>query len=322
MTQRYEQAKEQITKILIQEYCKKNPDVNENEVIVKCQDGTLIFTDVAAVLAELKVRKNYQKALEHAGKMYSSLAAHENQRWKDCVESTEHTRMMIDCLHSSPFLYYTSNEWREIHEFLNEQEQLCAKITVYLEDCRIRLSQLKRDEIHNQFRSKRAVVVDFLNWVIEQLRVVHRVCKKEVEIGEHFAEKANQFIEFKFQNVEKQDANISLDYQELDRIYQSIKGDANQSLHLKYVRQLNIDVLRRTKQTLSNAVDELKAQLQVRREQFQQVWTAISQMNIVVDKVNELNQKEKSSQILSLSEKFSQSTSKKRMVRYEKRERI
>jgi len=285
----YERAKEEITKVLIREYCKQNPGVNENEVIIKCKDGVLIFSDIASVLAELKVRNNFQKALENAGKMYCNLTVHENQRWNDCIESTEHSKIMVDCLHSSPFHHYSPLEWQEMHNFLNNQEQICAKATIRSEECKKKLNDLKKEGISVQSPKGRAVIIEYLNWVIDQLKVLHSVYQKEVEIGDLFAKKANVFIDVKFQGIEHKASKFQIDTADLDKIYKSLKGNKRESLQLEEVRQLNTELLVQTKITLSNCVDEMKTALKSRRERFQEIWIAITQLQDTVDKMEQLN---------------------------------
>ncbi len=316
MSQRYEIAKEQITNILIQEYCKQNPGVRENEVIVKCQDGVLIFSDMASVLAEMKIRKDFQKALENAGKMYSTLAAHENQRWNDCIESTEHSKMMVDCLHSSPFHHYSPLEWQEMHNYFNNQEQICAKATVRLEECKRKLAELKKQGVKIQSSRGRTVIIEYLNWVIDQLKVVHRVFKKEVEIGDVFAKKAKVFIDVKFQSLDKRSTHFRINMDDLNKLFKSLKGSKRESLELENVGRLNVDILMQTKRTLAKSVDEMKGHLQKRREQFQEIWSAISHMRSTVEAMEEMNRMEEEGKLVPEPVDVGDTTPVQRMARY------
>lgn len=316
MSLRYKRAKEEITKILIQEYCKQNPEVKESEVIIKCQDGVLVFTDIASVLAEMKIREGFQKALENAGKMYHTLAAHENQRWNDCIESTEHSKMMVDCLHSTPFHHFSPLEWQDIHNFLNHQEQICAKATIRLEECKKKLLESKKSGVNVQTPQIRGIVIEYLNWVIDQLKVMHDVYNKEVELGELFAKKAKVFIDVKFQAIETKAAKFQIDSADLDKIYKSMKGDKRISLNLDDVRQLNIEILEKTKNTLSDSVDEMKSVLKIRREQFHQIWNAITLLQDTVENMEKFNKQDQEGKLPPETSQTTDTSTLRRMARY------
>ncbi|MDX9755867.1 MAG: hypothetical protein RBU29_18030, partial [bacterium] len=55
-------AKEEIKKALIEEYLRRHPGLDEQQVVMLYKDGKLLFSDLAAVMAEMKMRRNFEEA--------------------------------------------------------------------------------------------------------------------------------------------------------------------------------------------------------------------------------------------------------------------
>ncbi|RJP22941.1 MAG: hypothetical protein C4527_21025 [Candidatus Omnitrophota bacterium] len=316
MSERYERAKEEITDVLVEEYLKQNPGVDKHQVMMACKDGRLILTDMAAVLAEMKIRKNFRESLDNAGKMFASITIHENQRWKECITSTEQSKLIIDCLHSSPFYHYDKEGWNREHAFIKKQERICARATVKLEEYKEKLAELKKQGKSVQTPVGRTYVIEYLKWVIDQLQVLHHVYEKEIELGDTFETCASKHVNVLFEKVKRDKASFNID--ELNRIYKALLGDKKGSLDLGNSAELNIDLLVKAKNSLTQAVDGLKTKIETRRVQFQEIWSTITSMQEVVKNMEEMNKLDKAGKLPpEINDEKEESTTKaQRMARF------
>ncbi len=319
MSDIHERAKEEITQALVQEYVRQNPGVNEKDVVMACKEGKLIFSDMASVLAEMKVRKDFSDALENSAKMYSNLTVSENQRWLECYESTDHTRLMLDCLHSSPFQYLDKSTWTKEQSFLKRQENICARATVKLEECKEKLLHLKKKGTSPQKPSYRMIVIDYLSWVIDQLKVLHKVYNKEVEIGDIFEQCSTQYINVVLDKVETKKIPFQINIDNINQIFKSLKGDRKSKLISDDITELNKKMLLESKKTMEQSIDDLKSHLHKRREQFQEIWSTITTMQHTLKKMKELNKLDQAGKLAPEDGDADDQQINKRMARFLKK---
>jgi len=283
-----EQAREEIRKALVKEYIRQHPDVKEQDVLLACIEGKLVFTHIAAALSDIKIRKNFMQSLYEAKGLFADLAIHHDERWQDCIASTQHSKMMIDCLYSSHFHYFQEAIWNEQHNYLRSQEELCANKTVMLHHTAERLGQLKVNGLPENHSQIRSLTIVYLKLVIDQLKVLHDVFQHEVKVGDIFGEQSAKYINAAFQVIKKKPEQINL--KEITDIYRALKGD--RKITTECVIDLNEDVLQETKNSLTRAVDDLKKDLVIRREQFQEIWATMSAMQNVVKNLEEIQRLE------------------------------
>ncbi len=291
MSERYERAKEEITNALVEEYLRQNPGVDKHQVMMACKEGRLILTDMAAVLAEMKVRKNFRDSLDNAGRMFASITVHENQRWKECIASTEQSKLIIDCLHSTPFNLFDSDDWNREHSFIKKQERICARATVKLEEYKEKIADLKKQKKSVQSPIGRTYVIEYLKWVIDQLNVLHKVYGKEIELGDQFEQCASGYVDVTFNEIKKD--RTAFDLAEMNKVLKALTGDKKDALEIDSSMELNIDLLIKAKNSMNEAVEKMKNKVEKRREQFQEVWSTITAMQDVVKNMEEMNKLDK-----------------------------
>lgn len=279
-----DQAKEKIRKALVNEYIKKHPGAREQDVVLACKDGELVFTEISSVLADSDLRKQSTQIFKQAASMFAELAIHQDERWKECVESVQHCMQMIDCLHSSLFGYYDDKERLEKEKSIKNQERLCARITVSLYEVTKEMKNAKM-KLESDVRPKtRSLVIRYLNYVIDQLNVLHSVLNREVQLGDIFSEQTNQFIEIKLSSIKTTSAAFQIE--DLSQIYKSLKGDKRASLDM--AMDFNKNILLSTKKSLGQAVDNLRKDLSQRRKKIQEIWAAISNLQQTVEKLSDI----------------------------------
>ncbi|MEW6239085.1 MAG: hypothetical protein AB1656_27200 [Candidatus Omnitrophota bacterium] len=279
-----EQAREEIRKALVKEYVRQHPDVKEQDVLLACIEGKLVFTHIAAALSDMKIRKNFMQSLYEAKGLFADLAIHQDERWQDCIASTQHSKMMIDCLYSSHFRYFQEAQWNEQHNFLRSQEEVCANKTVMLHHAAERLGRMKVSGMRDNQSQVRSLAIVYLKLVIDQLKVLHDVFQREVEVGDIFGEQSAKLIDAAFRKIHKKAEQTDL--ANIATLYRALKGD--RKITIDRVIDLNEDMLHETKNTLTRAIDDLKKDLVVRREQFEQIWATMSAMQNVVKNLEEI----------------------------------
>ncbi|MDP8246403.1 MAG: hypothetical protein P9L94_20130 [Candidatus Hinthialibacter antarcticus] len=284
-SEHYNQAKEEINKALIQEYILRNPGVREQDVIMMNQDGKLIFSDLSSVLAEMKTRKDFDASVIHTEKMTASLAVQENQRWQECYDSATQSKLMVDCLNSSPFNLFDQNQWAEEHEYLRRKESASAKATVKIEEQKLEILKFRNEKVSIHSSRGRTTIISYLQWVIQQLRVLHQLLKKEIGYSELFETSASQFIEVNLASLKNEPEPFSI----LNKIFQTLSGNQAPAIQFGDVSDLNRQVLIETKKTLTSAVDKLSKKVTDKRKAFQIIWTSITALTETVKGLEELN---------------------------------
>ena len=283
---RFSRTRDEITSALIREYIKQHPGIEEQQVVMLCKEGKLLFSDIATVMAEMKVYQNFELSMERSAKMVANLAIQENERWEDCCASSEHSRLILDCLNSSTFSCIDTLTWREGYNSLEKEERACAKITIYLEASKEKMVLLKEEDAGGlRSRKGKTILIEYLNHVVEQLKVLHRVLKKELELGTTFEKKSIEFIEVTFSRLERRPVPFKLETKNFNKVFSTLKNSDKSKIFDKEILDFNRDLLVETKNALNTAVDELKTHNQARREQFHQIWDTIVSIENTVKEI-------------------------------------
>ncbi len=316
MSERYERAKEKIRKALVEEYLKQNPRVKEQEVIMLCKEGKLIFTDMASVMAEIKVRNNFTESMKNAEQMFANLAVHENQRWKECTVSADYSQLMIDCLSSSPFNHFDHYSRKKEHDYVDNQERICARATVKLQEKKEKLYEFKKEGINVRTPRGRSLVIEYLNWVIYQLKTLHNAFEKKVELGNIFAKHATNYINIIFEEISQKKVPFSIHLDDLRKVYSVLNRRNKTEDHIGEIAEANKNVLNETKKVLVSSIDNLKIHIEKRRIQFQEIWKAISSMKEVNSQIDKLNRLDAAGKMPPESAEHEPTV--KRMIRFTK----
>lgn len=309
--QGFDHAKEKIRKALVYEYLKKHTGVREQDVVLACRNGELVFTEISQVLADVSLRNQSSQIFKQANVMFSELAIHQDERWQDCVESVQHCIQMIDCLHSSLFACIGNEERAQQEKFVKSQERLCARITVRLHEIAKEMKAAKSQGLAQVSSRTRSLVLAYLNHVIDQLHVLHSVLSREVELGDFFAEKTEDFIGVKLTKVVQNAAPFRL--VDISNVLKALKGEKRLSIQSAF--DCNENILLSSKDSLGQAVMDLKKNLAGRRKQIQEIWTAISSMQTTVNSLKDLQDLETSEKLPAL-DVSGNSSPLRRMVRF------
>lgn len=273
--QHFDHAKEQIRQALVHEYLQRHPNVREQDVVMACINGELVFTHFSAILEDIQIRKHYSQGLAQAKNLFAELPIHRDKRWQDCVASTRHSNRMIDCLNSSHFKYYFNKQsWSQHHQFIKDKEGKCALSTVRIFEARKQLAKRRKVLKNRQINKTRALVIDYLRWLIEQSKNLLEICKREMDLGDMFAEEARKYLQVNFPSIGKT-ANKA-DMESLLKIFRQQKF--NSAMTKDQIMALNMEALVKTKNALFSKLEELKTLLEKRRDQYDTIWNQISEM--------------------------------------------
>lgn len=274
-------AQEEIRKALVQEYLRTHPGVREQDVVLACKEGKLVFTQISEVLADVELRKQSGTVLLQANRMFTELAVHHDERWQECVQSTHHCLQIIDCLHSSNFGYYTEMDRKHSQNSILRLEGICATKTVHLNDATQKLAGLNNPpKKANSLRAK-SLVIDYLVLVIEQLKALLAVFRQEIKLSDLFLEQSRKYMEGHYDG--RFDNAISFSIQETQKNWQEASGNQlNRRYSLDAAYNLNEQILIETKNALMEAVQEIKTKLIQQRERIHKIWSAISSIEETV----------------------------------------
>lgn len=305
--QLFRYAKEEIRKALVQDYINRNPGIREQDVILSCHDGELELTHLSAVMSNIQTRKHYSQGVAKANILFAEMPAHRNERWLDCVVSAYHSKKIIDCLQSSLLQTMTRKEWEEGYADFAEKETSCALMTVKIQETQNLLSRFKSHNTPNQHLESRRLLIRFLKQVIDQLKIVHAVFIKEVSLGDKYAVASEKFMDVNFPAIETVIPKTNMEV--LTEKYKFLKE--NPKANIERIYELNLSALNETKLVLEKALDEIKKQLHLRRDQYEKIWAAIAKIQDMMHKMEDVRDKQKNEEEPSpLDEK-----SRKRVLR-------
>ncbi|MGI6457595.1 MAG: hypothetical protein ACOX5R_18530 [bacterium] len=284
----YDYASEEIRNALVEEYLRLHPDVKEQDVMLACIDGKLVFTHVAAVLSDLRVRKKFSQCLMQGKRLFSELAIHHDKRWRECMDSTRHSKQVVDCLHSTHFNFFNDDQWNEQHMFLKRVEKNCARRTVILHEAKDKLGKIRLEEAKKRSPKARVAVIEYLNTIVEQLKSVQKAYEYELNIGDTFSDLSQKFIRKRLSMIKKREIPFSL--KDFSELYKTLKGDKKATL--SSILDGHENILLKTKNALTRALEDMKENLEERRAQFQEIWEVISSLEQMVESLEEVNQTE------------------------------
>lgn len=278
-------AQEEIRKALVQEYMRKHPGVREQDVVLACKDGQLVFTEISAVLADVELRKQSGQILLQANRMFAELAVHHDERWKECVQSAQHCIQIIDCLHSSNFGHLTEMERFQHQTAVKRLEKICAIRTVSLHDATQKLASLKNPQKEARTLRAKTLVIDYLVLVIEQLKSVLSMLKQETKLSDLFLEISEKKLSI--HSTPYIESTLSFSIQKIREAWNGMNEKQDcKTCTLEDAYALNEEILIETKNALQDAVEEIKAILTQRRQRIHEIWTSISAIEETVEKID------------------------------------
>jgi len=279
-------AQEEIRKALVQEYLRKHPGVREQDVVLACKDGQLVFTEISAVLADVELRKQSGQVLLQANRMFAELAVHHDERWKECVQSAQHCRQIIDCLHSSNFGYLSEMERFHHLNVVKRLEKVCASSTVSLHDATQKLAALKEPQKEANTLRTKSLVIDYLVLVIDQLKSLLSMLKQETKLSDFFLEQSQRYLSDPFVPGTRAAQSFSIQKTRETWLAVNEKKECKIST-LDDAYALNEEILIETKNALLEAVEEIKTILIQRRKRIHDIWMSISSIEETVQSIDE-----------------------------------
>lgn len=284
----FDYAQEEIRKVLVQEYIRNHPGVREQDVVIACKDGKLVFTQISEVLADTELRKQSGSIFLQANRMFSELAVHHDDRWKECVQSSQHCLQMIDCLHSSIFKHFSDLEWLRYQNLIKKIEGICATKTVQLHEATQKLAALDAEDASKPSLRTKSLVIDYLVLVIDQCKSLLAVFNQEMKIGDLFLNRAKEYMslhdEWDLQGI----LAFSIEETRKDLKGANVK-QGGRRLRLDESYALNEKILIETKNALLHAIQDVKKKLDKRRKRIHDVWTAVSSMEETVSDIGQTN---------------------------------
>ncbi len=281
----FDYAQEEIRKVLVQEYIRKNPGVREQDVVIACKEGEIVFTEISKILDDEEMRKQTGPVFLQANRMFSQLSVHCDERWQEGVHASQNCMQMIDCLHSSHFGYFSDVERYRYQNMIKRLERICASTTVHLHEAAQKLSFLQDSDIPLRSPRTKTLVFDYLLLVIDQLKILLSIYRQEIKLGDLFLEQAGKYMDVYFSDESNQAISfrISKTQNILKSFYGDPKGSAGISVQDSY--EMNEQILLETKNALLEAVEILKNRLDARRKRIQEIWSSISSVQESADQL-------------------------------------
>jgi hypothetical protein len=218
----------------------------------------------------------------------------------------------VDCLHSSSLRYFSREQWNKEQGFLQKEEGKCAAATVKVHELHKTISKFKTRGKHARTEETRSAFILYLKNIVEQLKAVHTVFGKEVDLGDVLAVKSKSFIDVNFAEVARDATKINM--QEISKLYKALDEDAK--ITTDELFQTAKTSLREIKEVLSVSVDTLKTSLQERRDQYEKIWVTISEAENVVVSMEQIQEKAKAGELPTLDPELGKEKRKTRMARF------
>jgi regulator of replication initiation timing len=260
----------------------RHPEANREEVLRKCASGELEFSALAHSLAEAKLSKKFKDIFNNQIQLYRNLANSENERWQDCIQSSLHSRLMIDALHDPPFRSLSKQQCHIELQFLKNQEDICAKTTTKLESNKADLYQLRKEKAGPNSKQLRLTLIEYIYNTIDQLKILQRVYKKETDLAEVFSKKSLHFFKIVFEKFHNDASSLMLNEELLMKIYKAVKGDPKEA-YTPITKTSDKKEINQLREEMVKAVDGMKQQITQKRADIKELMQVVESLTLIVE---------------------------------------
>lgn len=276
-------AKEAIRQALVKEYIRYNPKLREQDIVMTTQNGHLILVPLTYISQNKRRLKDYLQSIQHTNQLFISLPIHYDPYWEDSVVSSDHSKQLVDNLHSSNFNAFNTVQWQEEQLFLSKALDRCALTTVRLHQSKERLQKSRKEKETSDQTNLNSSVLRFIKLAIDQLLRLQILYQKESHLGDLFSKHSMKILKIHFPKIQHDAesphfSNLLLEYaQTKDPSVFSTKERLDQISHL------NTNALIRTRNLLQKRLQEMKEQLMGRRDKYEKIWHTVSQIENQVE---------------------------------------
>lgn len=270
----YSYAAQQMKEAIISDYLKKHPGVQRHEVLTKLVNGRYVVGTIEDVFKEMQGRRKGQIAQLNRRELLSELSRGGDERYKDSLESIKNSERYIEWLSVSKFTGFSEQDKKEHTEFLHRQGSVCSKCALDLHDARAKFQETIQAEAKLSRSSINTLVLEYLQAVYGQLKAVRSIFKREVELGDWFANATMGFFTTQFSGIHTKPNPAAV--RAIARAFAILREN-----HIAVPEiQSQQDV-----KTFDQSMIQLKEQLEKRRKQFEELNGILNFLEAVIEEL-------------------------------------
>lgn len=189
---------EHVKNELIDQYVRLHPGVSKNEVATRCKNGQLVTDSISKIMADIESRSRIKDAQKsNAGVINEHineyLCVEPDERYKQCQDSSKHSKTLVDFLFQSTKLPFGLTEKKQTLDFLKNRLAISGSAVRDLTHCKDQLAELMDNDSFKQSVLK-TVMSQYLHSGASQLKAQVAIFNKEVELGNFYADKAKDLM--------------------------------------------------------------------------------------------------------------------------------
>ncbi len=269
----YAKVAEEMKESIIDAYLRSHPEVKREQIVTRMVNGRLVVDQIQNVLQEsggkAKVTEIHNKSEK---KLVEELRKGGDERLAACDRSVENSKQYIDWLFNAKFTGFTETDKNDNETFLDKRRQICEDKALDLYNVKIKLSEMMSNPVKPSPSMIKSHTAEYLQSVLGQLKAQHGTYKKEVGLGDHFSDSMKDFLKKEFGTVKEvakpstlracQKAFMVLQKEQVNLTDINSKGKLNE---------------------LSQSVDQLGEQLQVRKQELDMIHNMVTSLEAMIE---------------------------------------
>lgn len=266
----YSVLSDQIKNQIIDDYLKKNPDVQRHEVTTKIVNGRIIAETITNLMANSAKKKpspspGYKKLLD-------KLKQGADERYAETLDSVGTCRNYSEWLSDNPFTGFGEKDKNNTNDFLDRREEMIGKRSVELLYVRKKFADMMKSKVKPQPSLVKTLSMEYLAATIAQLKLQGAIFNKEVDLGGIFSSSVQKFIAENINNFGGASEKVLVS---VGKAFRFLKNETVQEVMIP-----NKDV---DQEKVKEQLDNLGIHLNRRRDQYKMIQQLIDFLSQMLD---------------------------------------
>lgn len=274
----YSEVAEQMKEEIVQDFLKKHPGTKREEVVTKLVNGRVVVETIHTVFNKVSEKQKRDKILSKEDKLaLKQLKKGADERFSNTILSIKTTREYGEWLFHCTLIVFTQEEYDENNLFLDDKTKLLKRRSIDLMYVRKKFADCMKGSAKPSPSLVQTMTVEYVNALMEQLRVQGALFGQEIAIGGKFSNGVRCFITDNIDNFKDVDDKI-LEY--IGQAFKFLKNNNINPIHVTGKEEHKL---------LAASLDTLDGKLQQRRKQFKQIMSLVDLLNTLVDHLKEVS---------------------------------
>ncbi len=196
----YSAAAQEMKESIIDEYLKTHPGTKREEIITRTVNGRVIVDTINNAF-KFNASKQTENRIKDQ-KLLKKLIRQGEEQLIACLHSVKSSKKYVDWLFTSRNTGFSQQDKEENFDYLEKKETAAGNKSIEVHNAKVKLSQMLADKVKTESSLARTLVQEYIQVVVDQLKVQQSIFGREVDLAEHFSTYAKEFIESCFSVVQ------------------------------------------------------------------------------------------------------------------------